>query len=104
MRSRWKYYQRKQSNESDIDEDDDVGGNSDNYADVHDDGVKSWPGQPGQIFCSIGKERSWLVCNWENIEKYWENIRKGGWLVCKVENIAKILRNIGKTLGKREVG
>ena len=37
----WKYYRRKQSNESDSDEDDDVGGNSDNYADVHDDGVKS---------------------------------------------------------------
>ena len=37
----WKYYRRKQSNESDIDEDDDVGGNSDNYDDVHDDGVKS---------------------------------------------------------------
>ena len=41
MRSRWKYYRQKQSNESDIDEDDDVGGNSDNYAGVHDDGVKS---------------------------------------------------------------
>ena len=37
----WKYYRQKQSNESDIDEDDDVGGNSDNYAGVQDDGVKS---------------------------------------------------------------
>ena len=35
---RWKYYRWTQSNDGDIDE---AGGNTDNYDDVHDDGVKS---------------------------------------------------------------
>ena len=36
-----KYYRRKQSNDGDIDEDVEAGGNCDNYDDVHDDGVNS---------------------------------------------------------------
>ena len=41
MRSRWKLGNIKQSNDGDIDEDVEAGGNCDNYDDVHDDGVYS---------------------------------------------------------------